>query len=83
MPTAPRFTVVRHPRRRGYTIHDSIPRRLRGEDVEGYGWVTYDPPRPLPPTFGYFRHKRDAIRSCDELNETSAAAAKRGIIHRY
>ncbi len=79
----PRFTVVRHPRRRGYTIHDSLPRRQKGEDVEGYGWVTYDPPRPLPPTFGYFRYKRAAVTHSAMLNETSSAAAKRGVIHRY
>ncbi len=64
-----RFTVQRHPHRRGFCIRDSQPRLQHGEDVEGIGWVDYCPPKVLPPTFAWYKFKRDALAKAGRMNE--------------
>ena len=66
-----RYTVARHPLRKGFTIHDARPRLQHGEDVEGVGWVDFNPPRRLPPTFGFYRRKTDAEHRAAVLNEAA------------
>jgi hypothetical protein len=68
----PRFTVERHPTRRGFTIRDRWPRLQHCEDVEGVGLVVYDPPRHRAPTFGWYRYRRDADVRAGILNTTAA-----------
>lgn len=66
-----RFTAVKHPTRRGYAVHDSQPRLKHGDDIEGIGWIAYNPPKVLPPTFGYYRLKSDAQARATVLNQTA------------
>lgn len=63
-----RYSVERHPTRPGYTIRDSEPRYQNGEDVEGVGWVAYNPPNRLPATLGWWKRKRDAVVRATVLN---------------
>jgi hypothetical protein len=64
----PRYAAARHPRKRGYAVFDREPRLQRSEDVEGVGLVVYDPPKTLPPHFGWYKRKGDAQDRADVLN---------------
>src|SRR5438552_3109496 len=68
----PRFTVEPHRIRRGYTLRDRVPRLQFFEDVEGVGLVTYDPPKHLSQTFGWYRYRRDAEARARILNAAAA-----------
>ena len=72
-----RYTVQRHPQRRGYTIRDAQPRLQHSEDVEGYGLVHYNPPKQLPPYFGFYKLKRDAESRAADLNKWDEAKVAR------
>ena len=77
--SAPRYTVVKvdrppdpdfhRPRHGpGWRIHDANPPMIQGDDVEGIGWVVFNPLRRGSPLIGWFARKRDAIDIC--LDET-------------
>jgi hypothetical protein len=67
-----RYSVIKNPegrnRKGGYALHDSSPSPVFGEDVEGYGWVSFDPPRAGSSVICWFRRKRDALAHAAVLN---------------
>lgn len=69
-----RYSVIPNPqgrnRKGGYALHDASPSPIHGEDVEGVGWVPFDPPRPGNNVICWFRRKRDAVAHAAVQNES-------------
>jgi hypothetical protein len=58
----------------GYTLVLTTPeeRIYHGEDVEGIGWVPFNPPRKVVIRWrGWYKHKSDAEQRAKALNQTA------------
>ncbi len=54
----------------GYTLMVSPPieHTIEGNDVEGIGWVPYNPPKKVIERWqGWYKHKADAVARASEL----------------
>lgn len=69
-----RYEVIPNPpgrfRKGGYAIRDNSPHEIKGEDIEGIGWVDFSPPYPKSSSvICWFKRKRDALKHAELLNK--------------
>lgn len=63
---------LRPQRSYGYVVVMEPPKitAQTGEDVEGVGWVPYNPPRTHVQNFhGWYKHKDTAVKVASEMNK--------------
>jgi hypothetical protein len=61
------------PRHYGYTLALNPPREItiEGDDVEGVGWVPFNPPKQVTVKWqGWYKYRESAQRRADELNRS-------------
>ena len=60
------------PRHYGYTLQIDPPKQLTltGDDIEGIGWVPFNPPKNVTKFWqGWYKNKQLAEQRASELNE--------------